>query len=61
MKVINEQKVNEIRGKMLFNAATQDELYQFLNYVNAIEALVEEASDEDYYGSKGYQHRLGWD
>jgi len=61
MEMPNEQKINEIRGKMLVNAATRDELHQFLYYVNAIETLVEEASCEDFYGSDGYQHRLGWD
>ena len=61
MNVKSEKKINTIRGKMLVNAATQEELHDFLRYVGAIESLVEEASNEDFYGSEGYCHRLGWD
>lgn len=61
MKIVTEQKINEIRGKMLVNAATQEELHDFLKYVGQLELLVEEASDEDFYGTEGWQQRVGWD
>lgn len=61
LKIASEQKLNEIRGKMLVAAATQKELHEFLTYVSVIEGLVEEASLEDFYGTEGYRHRLGWD
>ena len=57
----NEQKLNEIRGKMLVAKATKEELHQFLYYVTVIEGLVEQASMEDFYGTGGYRHYLGWD
>lgn len=60
-KLANERTILEIRGKMLVNAATQKELHDFLFYVNILESLVEEASMEDFYGTEGYRHRLGWD
>lgn len=59
--MISERKMNEIRGKLLVNAATVAEIHEFLTYVGAIEALVEEASMEDFYGTEGYEHVLGWD
>jgi hypothetical protein len=59
--VISEQEIDMIRGKMLVAAATQEELHAFLNYVTAIESLVEDASCDDYYGSDGWRHRIGWD
>lgn len=61
MEIVSEQKLNEIRGKMLVNAATQEELHDFLRYVGNLELLVEEASDEDFYGTDGWRHRIGWD
>jgi len=61
IKIEPESKLNEIRGKMLVNKATSKELRDFLTYVRAIEGLVEEASMEDFYGTEGYRHRLGWD
>ena len=60
MKIKDEQEINIIRGKMLVNAASQEELHDFLRYVCMIEALVEEASDEDFYGTEGFRNRLGW-
>lgn len=55
------RELDEIRGKMLVAAATQQELLDFLTYVAALEGLVEEASMEDFYGTEGWQHRLGID
>lgn len=58
--IANEQELNMIRGKMLVGVATTKELHTFLNYVSALEALVIEASLEDFYGTEGYEKRLGW-
>jgi len=56
-----EKQIDIIRGKMLVAKATVEELGEFLRYVSQLEALVEEASDEDFYGTEGWHHRLGWD
>ena len=48
-------------GKMMVGAATAEEQRDFFTYVNEIEELVEEASIEDFYGTEGWQHRLGLD
>jgi hypothetical protein len=61
MKIKSEQEINVIRGKMLVAHATREELHDFLMYVTAIEALVEEASIEDFFGTEGFRRRLGWD
>lgn len=60
-QILPENKIDEIRGKMLVNAATQEELHDFLRYVSKIEGMVEDASNEDFYGTEGYRHILGWD
>ena len=61
IEVKSEREINMIRGKMLVNAATRDELHDFLTYVTALEVMVEEASRDDFYGTEGWSHRLGWD
>lgn len=61
MKLLSERELNMIRGKMLVAAATPEELRAFLSYVTLLESLVEEASNEDFYGTEGWRHRVGWD
>jgi hypothetical protein len=56
----SERELDMIRGKMLIAKATQAELHSFLEYVNFLEVLVEEASIQDFYGTEGWRHRLGW-
>lgn len=58
---IEEKEINIIKGKMLIGKATEKELTEFLEYVAEIEMLVEEASKQDFYGTEGYKHRIGWD
>lgn len=60
-KLKTERELNIIRGKMIVAAATPAELSDFLFYVSKLEELVEEASNEDFYGTEGWEHRLGWD
>lgn len=57
----SERDLDMIRGKMLVAAASREELHDFLYYVSMLEDLVEEASDEDFYGTEGWRHRLGWE
>lgn len=56
-----EQTIDMIRGKMMVAAASKEELHDFLNYVAMLESLIDEASLEDFYGSEGWRHRVGWD
>ncbi len=53
------RELDTIRGKMMVGHATPEELRDFLTYVTALEGLVEEASIEDFYGTEGWQHKLG--
>ena len=59
MKLLNEKKLNIIRGKMLVAAATQQELRKFLMYVSALETLLDETNQDDYFGTEGWQHHIG--
>ena len=59
LKLRSERELNMIRGKMSVGKATQKEVMDFLTYVTALEGLVEEASNEDFFGTEGWQHRIG--
>lgn len=61
MEIATEKEINVIRGKMIVNSASVEELHHFLRYVSALEGMVEEASNEDFYETEGYQHVLGGD
>lgn len=54
----NEQAINLIRGKMLIAMATPAEVQAFLRYVIELEVMVQAASDEDFFGSEGWRHRV---
>ena len=56
-----ERDIDMILGKMHVGAASLEEVKSFLEYVLELESLVEEASSEDFYGSEGWRHRIGWD
>jgi hypothetical protein len=58
-KLKTQRELNVIRGKMLVAAASPRELQDFLTYVTALEALVEEASMADCYGTEGWRRRIG--
>lgn len=50
-----------IRGKLSTLTATKEEVEKFLKYVTDLEELVGEASEQDFYGTEGWEHRLGLD
>lgn len=55
-----EREINEIRGKLLVSAASQKEINDFLRYTSELESLVDEADGDDYFGTEGWRHRVGW-
>lgn len=59
IKLKTEKQLDAIRGKMMVNAASQQEIFDFLSYVACLESLVEEASDEDFYGTEGWRKAIG--
>jgi hypothetical protein len=59
MELRSESELDMIRGKMMVAAATDKEQRDFLTYVASIEGLLEEADNDDYFGSEGWRHRIG--
>lgn len=53
--------INITTGKLLVNMADQAEINAYLRYVAELENLLDEADLDDYFGTEGWQHRLGID
>jgi len=56
-----EREIDMIRGKMTVGAATLLEVEDFLQYVDVLESMVEEAAQDDIYGTEGWKHSVGWE
>ena len=56
-----ENEMDFIRGKLLVNAATRDEVHDFLRYASVLESLADEGDEMDVFGTEGWRHRIGWD
>ena len=59
MELKSMRELDTIRGKMLVGQASQSEVEDFLTYTTSLEGLVDEASMEEFYGTEGWQHKLG--
>lgn len=57
----SEKEINMIRGMLTVGEASQNQIDDFLEYVNKLEELVQEASDYDTFGTQGYKYAIGWD
>ena len=60
-KLKTESYYNQIRGKMLVNKCTQKELHDILAYMDAVEGLLDEADNDDCFGTEGWRHQIGLD
>jgi hypothetical protein len=61
VKILKENQLDMIRGKMLVAAATPAELQAFLVYVSALESLLDRCDSEDFFGTEGWRREVGWD
>ena len=61
MEAQDERFLNTIRGKVLAGHATREELLAVFGHIDALEALLDTADEEDAFGTEGWRHRLGID
>lgn len=59
--MLSEREINMIRGKLSVNEVNVSEINEFLKYVDKLEDLLEDGDMEDFYGTEGWRHSLGWD
>ncbi len=60
MNVKSQEEINMVKSKFQMGVSSRVDLKDMMNYVKVLESLVEEASRSDFYGTKGWEHRLGW-
>lgn len=58
--MLPEKEINIIRGKIICNGASREEIDHFLEYVDNLEELLDEGDMEDFYGTEGWRLRMGW-
>ncbi len=58
---LSEREINMIRGKLSVNHATQEEIDNFLEYVEKLESLLDNSDFDDTFGTEGWRHHIGLD
>jgi len=58
MKLLSDEELNIIRGKLMAGHATLDEIKDFLFYVSNLESLLDDADDFDVFGDEGWKHSI---
>jgi hypothetical protein len=58
--LISEKEYNRIVGKLAINL-DKEEWNDFLNVLNKFEELLEIADEDDFFGTEGWKHYIGWD
>ena len=52
----NEKTKNKLLGKLECNELTLKEAQKLQTYIESLEQLVEDASNEDFYGTQGWTY-----
>lgn len=57
---MTEAQFNRILGKISSMPGDVD-FEQFVQLVSSMMAMLDEGDYEDFFGTEGWRHRLGWD
>ncbi|MCG7507092.1 hypothetical protein [Mesorhizobium retamae] len=61
MQLQHEKFLNTVRGKAMVGHATPEELMKVFGHIDALENLLDEADEDDAFGSEGWRHAAGLD
>lgn len=61
MTAQTDRTLNIIRGKNLVGKADKGDVLKLFEHIDAMEELLEEADQDDVFGTEGWRHRLGID
>jgi hypothetical protein len=56
-----DKTLNTIRGKNLVDATTKEDVFLLFEHIDALEMLLDEADEDDAFGTEGWRHQLGID
>jgi len=57
-QLLTESEQNIIRGKNIVGKASKEDIDRLFEYLDALEMLLDEADEEDTYGTEGWRHHL---
>ena len=60
-KAQTDKTLNTIRGKNLVAKTTKEEVLKLFEHIDALEMLLDEADQDDVFGTEGWRHRVGLD
>ncbi len=58
MTSMTRDQIDQLKGRIFASTIDQD-VYDLLEYVKELEYLLDEADQEDFYGTEGWRHNLG--
>lgn len=58
---MNMEYFYTVKGQILSGSADHEDVVDWMNVIEKVFEMVDEASCEDFYGTEGYKHALGWD
>lgn len=60
-KVQSDSTINIIRGKNLVGHATKEDVDRLIEHIDALESFLDDADDDDTFGTEGWRHAVGLD
>jgi hypothetical protein len=60
MALLSERKLNTIRGKALVGHASRDEILAVFGHIDELEAFLDDADDEDTFGTEGWRRAIDY-
>ena len=58
---MNESEFNNFLGHIEAALAHDSRTIDFIDRVSEIISMLDESDQDDYFGSEGWRHRIGWD
>jgi hypothetical protein len=59
---MTEKEFNVCIGKILAGKGlSEEDAINFVEDVNEMQSMLDDGDQEDYFGSEGWRHRMGWD
>lgn len=59
MSALDTKELNILRGKNLASGSTAEDVNKLFQHIDALEDLLDEADDEDFFGTQGWRYRAG--
>ncbi len=58
---LTEKEINIIRGKAMVGPIEGKEVLQLFDIFDQLEQMLDEADQDDYFGTQGWRYHFGWE